>query len=77
MIINANKHTIEEMYKVGNVIQWKHGNIYLIVKNDKYGYSIVNLTNNKVYATYDTMKKLIHAVASKDDVLLNAEIKVF
>ena len=77
MIINANKHTIEEMYKVGNVIRWKNGNIYLIVKNDKYGYSIVDLTNNKVYATYDTMKNLIHNVASESDVLINAEIKVF
>ena len=71
------KHNFEEMYKVGNVIQWINGNIYLVVDHGELDYSLVDLTNNKVYATYDTLENLINDLASDSDVLVNAEINVF
>lgn len=72
-----NKHNFEEMYQVGDVIQWINGNIYLVVDHGELDYSLVDLTNNKVYATYDTLENLISDLASESDVLVNAEIKVF
>lgn len=77
MKINTKKHNFEEMYQVGNVIQWINGNIYLVVDHGEFDYSLVDLTNNKVYATYDTLENLISDLASESDVLLNAEINVF
>lgn len=77
MKINTKKHNFEEMYQVGNVIQWINGNIYLVVDHGELDYSLVDLTNNKVYATYDTLENLISDLASESDVLVNAEIKVF
>ena len=71
------KHNFEEMYQVGNVIQWINGNIYLVVDHGEFDYSLVDLTNNKVYATYDTLENLISELASESDILLNAEIDVF
>ena len=72
-----NKHDFEEMYQVGNVIRWINGNIYLVVDHGELDYSLVDLTNNKVYATYDTLENLISDLASESDVLVNAEINVF
>lgn len=77
MKINTKKYNFEEMYQVGNVIQWINGNIYLVVDHGELDYSLVDLTNNKVYATYDTLENLINDLASDSDVLLNAEINVF
>lgn len=77
MKINTKKHNFEDMYKVGNVIQWINGNIYLVVDHGEFDYSLVDLTNNKVYATYDTLENLISDLASESDVLVNAEINVF
>ena len=77
MKINTKKHNFEEMYQVGNVIQWINGNIYLVVDHGELDYSLVDLTNNKVYATYDTLENLISNLASESDVLVNAEINVF
>ena len=77
MKINTKKYNFEEMYQVGNVIQWINGNIYLVVDHGEYDYSLVDLTNNKVYATYDTLENLISELASESDILLNAEINVF
>lgn len=77
MKINTKKHNFEEMYQVGNVIQWINGNIYLVVDHGELDYSLVDLTNNKVYATYDTLENLISELASESDVLVNAEINVF
>lgn len=77
MKINTKKYNFEEMYQVGNVIQWINGNIYLVVDHGEFDYSLVDLTNNKVYATYDTLENLISDLASESDILLNAEINVF
>ena len=77
MKINTKKYNFEEMYQVGNVIQWINGNIYLVVDHGELDYSLVDLTNNKVYATYDTLENLISELASESDVLVNAEINVF
>ena len=77
MKIYTKKYNFEEMYQVGNVIQWINGNIYLVVDHGELDYSLVDLTNNKVYATYDTLENLISDLASESDVLLNAEINVF
>lgn len=77
MKINTKKHDFEEMYQVGNVIRWINGNIYLVVDHGELDYSLVDLTNNKVYATYDTLENLISDLASESDVLVNAEVKVF
>lgn len=77
MKIDTKKYNFEEMYQVGNVIQWINGNIYLVVDHGEFDYSLVDLTNNKVYATYDTLEHLISELASESDVLVNAEINVF
>ena len=77
MKIDTKKHNFEEMYQVGNVIQWINGNIYLVVDHGELDYSLVDLTNNKVYATYDTLENLISELASESDILVNAEINVF
>ena len=76
MKINTKKHDFEEMYQVGNVIRWINGNIYLVVDHGELDYSLVDLTNNKVYATYDKLENLINDLASDSDVLVNAEINV-
>lgn len=67
----------ESIYQVGNVIQWINGNIYLVVDHGEYDYSLIDLTNNKVYATYDTLENLISELASESDVLVNAELTIF
>lgn len=74
---NSVKDISKGIYKVGNVIQWINGNIYLVVDHGEFDYSLVDLTNNKVYATYDTLENLISNLASESDVLVNAEINVF
>ena len=62
--------------QVGNVIQWSNGNIYLVTRNNG-GYSLVDLINNEVYVTFDTLDSLISELASEKDSLVNAEINIF
>ncbi|MER1301113.1 hypothetical protein V5N15_03745 [Ligilactobacillus salivarius] len=76
MKIDTKKHNFEEMYQVGNVIQWINSNIYLVVDHGEYDYSLVDLTNNKVYATYDTLENLIHDFAEQGQALVNAKLTI-
>ena len=76
MKINTKKYNFEEMYQVGNVIQWINGNIYLVVDHGELDYSLVDLTNNEIYEDYDTMRDLIHNFAEQGQTLVNAKLTI-
>ena len=68
---------VEEMYQVGNVIKAHDDNLFLVAKGSVYGYALVNLTDNLVTKTYETLGELAEVFWNKDDVLVYAEINVF
>ena len=72
----TSKETVEEMYKVGNVIKANGDNLFLVAKGSVYGYALVNLTDNLVTKTYDTLEELADRYGAEDDVLVDAEINV-
>lgn len=73
----TSKETVEEMYKVGNVIKDHNGDLFLVVVGEEYGYALVSLTDNMVSKTYETLGELAEVFWNEDDVLVNAEINVF
>ena len=75
MKINFKNSEFEDIYKVGNIIKGRDGFIYLIVK-EELGYTVVNLTNNEIYASYDTMQALIRDFARQGQALVNAELTI-
>lgn len=77
MKINFENSNFKEMYRVGNVIKDRDGFIYLIVKEEELGYTVVDLSNDAIYEDYDTMQDLIHDFAQEGQTLVNAEINVF
>lgn len=79
MKINLNniEEEVKEMYKVGNVIKAYDSVLFLIVEIiNGGGYALVNLTDNKVSKTYDTLEELAEDFWHEYDVLVNAEINV-
>lgn len=76
MKINFRHDDFKAIYKVGNVIKDRAGFIYLIVKKEWQGYTVVNLTNNEIYEDYDTIQDLIHDFAAKGQALVNAELTI-
>ena len=74
----TSKETVEEMYKVGNVIKAYDNTLFIVVEiTNRGGYALVDLTNNMVSKTYETLGELAEVFWNKDDVLVNAEINVF
>lgn len=76
MKINFKNSEFDDIYKVGNVIKDRDGCIYLIVKEEELGYTVVNLTNNEIYEDYDTMQDLIHDFAKEGQALVNAKLTI-
>lgn len=72
----TSKETVEEMYKVGNVIKDHNGDLFLIVVGEEYGYALVSLTDNMVTKTHETLEELVNDHWREDDVLVDAEINV-
>ena len=72
----TSKETVEEMYKVGNVIKDHNGDLFLVVVGEEYGYALVNLTDNLVTKTHETLEGLVNDCWREDDVLVDAEINV-
>ena len=68
------KAKYEDMYKVGNVIKDENNILYLITTNIDDGYSIVDLNNNQVFGTYNTLEDLYINVGDETDKLINVEI---
>lgn len=76
MKINFNKVDYKEMYQVGNIIKAHDDNLFLVAKGSVYGYTLVNLTDNLVTKTYETLEELVNDYWREDDVLVDAEINV-
>lgn len=62
------------MYQVGNTIKNGAGALWLIADNTDGGYSVVNLTTNQIFGTYDTLESLIRNAGDESDMLANVEI---
>lgn len=74
----TSKETVEEMYKVGNVIKAYDNTLFLVVEIiNGGGYALVNLTDNTVSKAYETLGILGEAFSNEDDTLVEAEINVF
>lgn len=69
-----NKVKSEDMYKVGNVIKDENDILYLIATNIDGGYSLVDLSNNQVFATFKTLEDLFIKTGDEYDKLINVEI---
>ena len=76
MKINFNKVDYKEMYQVGNIIKAHDDNLFLVAKGSVYGYALVNLTDNLVTKTYETLEELADRYGAEDDILVDAEINV-
>lgn len=74
MKINFKNKKSEDMYKVGNVIKDESDILYLIATNIDGGYSVVDLSNNQVFATFKTLEDLYITIGDKTDELINVEI---
>lgn len=72
----TSKETVEEMYKVGNVIKDHNSDLFLVVVGEEYGYALVSLTDNMVTKTHETLEELVNDYWREDDVLVDAEINV-
>lgn len=64
----------KDMYQVGNVIKNCTGALWLIADNADGGYSVVNLSTDQIFGTYDTLESLIRNARDESDTLVNAEI---
>lgn len=78
MKINFKNKKPEDIYKVGNVIKAYDNTLFLVVEIiNGGGYVLVNLTDNTVSKTYETLGELAEAFCNEDDFLVDAEINVF
>lgn len=68
------KKNMKEIYKVGNVIKDENNVLYLIATNIDDGYSIIDLKNNRVFGTYQTLEDLYMTTGDETDELINVEI---
>lgn len=74
MKINYKSESINAIYQVGNVIKNCAGALWLIADNADGGYSVVNLTTDQVFGTYDTIESLIRNAGDESDTLVNVEV---
>lgn len=76
MKINFDEVDYKEMYKVGNVIMNSDNMLFLVAEGSSGGYALVNLTDNIVTATHETLKELADINEDEGDTLVHAEINV-
>lgn len=74
MKINLKKDSRKDMYQVGNTIKNWAGALWLIADNVNGGYSVVNLTTNQIFGTYDTLEDLIRNAGDESDILVSERI---
>ena len=76
MKINYESDSSNAIYQVGNVIKKCTGALWFIADNVDGGYSVVNLSTDQIFGTYDTLESLIRNAGDESDTLVNAEINV-
>ena len=64
----------KDIYQVGNAIENRAGALWLIADNVNGGYSVVNLTTNQIFGTYDTLEDLIQNAGDESDILVSERI---
>lgn len=74
MKINLKNNNRNDMYQIGNTIKNCAGALWLIADNVDGGYSVVNLTTDQIFGTYDTFESLIRNVGDESDILVNVEV---
>lgn len=74
MKINFKNNSRTDMYQIGNTIKNCAGALWLIADNVDGGYSVVNLTTNQIFGTYDTLESLIQNAGDESDILVSVEI---
>lgn len=71
------RRELKDIYQVGNVIRNSDNMLFLIAEGSEYGYVLVNLSKNIVTRAYETLEELSEKLGEEDDILVNAEVKVF
>lgn len=71
MKINFKTSSRKDIYQVGNTIENCARTLWLIADNVNGGYSVVNLTTNQIFGTYDTLEDLIRNVGDESDILFS------
>lgn len=71
MKINFKNSSRKDIYQVGNTIENRAGALWLIADNVNGGYSVVNLTTNQIFGTYDTLEGLIQNAGDESDILVS------
>lgn len=74
MKINLKNNSRNDMYQIGSTIKNCAGALWLIADNVDDGYSVVNLTTDQIFGTYDTLESLIRNVGDESDILVNVEV---
>ena len=71
MKINLKNNSCKDIYQVGNAIQNWAGDLWLIADNIDGGYSVVNLTTNQIFGTYNSLEDLIRNAGDESDILVS------
>lgn len=71
MKINLKNNSRKDIYQVGNTIENWAGNLWLIADNIDGGYSVVNLTTNQIFGTYNSLEDLIRNAGDESDILVS------
>jgi hypothetical protein len=74
MKTNLKNNSRKDMYQIGSTIKNCTGALWLIADNADGGYSVVNLSTDQIFGTYDTLESLIRDVGDESDTLVNVEI---
>lgn len=74
MKTNLKNYSRKDMYQIGSTIKNCTGALWLIADNVDGGYSVVNLSTDQIFGTYDTLESLIRNVGDESDILVNVEI---
>lgn len=71
---NLKNNSCKDIYQVGNAIKNWTGALWLIADNVDGGYSVVNLTTNQIFGTYNTLEDLIRNAGDDSDILVSERI---
>ena len=74
MKINFKNNSRKDIYQIGNTIENRAGALWLIADNVNGGYSVVNLTTNQIFGTYDMLEDLIRNAGDESDILVSERI---
>lgn len=71
MKINLKNNSCKDIYQVGNAIENWAGDLWLIADNIDGGYSVVNLTTNQIFGTYNSLEDLIRNAGDESNILVS------